>query len=213
MNASTAIDGLPGSGKASRVLLHKRTARPNSAVAAGLEPHHKRLNRAGNVLQVERPNLLESEIEPPMHMVAHRSRDADAARRTFSLNSCRNIHRVSVQISPVCNRVADVDPDAEADGAIGWLVAIMVGTCCCTFTAQRTAPSMLSNTMSSEIATGLDDPAAMLLDRRIDHVAAERTQPFERSHIIQADQTAVADHVGIDDGDQLPPIWRPSDQV
>ena len=85
-----------------------------------------------------------------MHMVAHRSRDTDTARRAFSLKPRRHIHRVAVQVSPVGNRVAKVDPDAEADGPIGRLVAIVVGTCCCTFTAQRTAPSMLSNTMSSE---------------------------------------------------------------
>ena len=53
------------------------------------------------------------------------------------------------------------------------------------------------------VAAGLDDPAAVLLDRRVDQVAPERAQPFERPGIVQPDQAAVADHVGIDDGDQL----------
>ena len=44
-------------------------------------------------------------------------------------------------------------------------------------------------------------------------VAAESPQPFERSNIIQANQAAVANHVGMDDGDQLPPIRRSSTQV
>ena len=58
------------------------------------------------------------------------------------------------------------------------------------------------------IAPGVDDPAAMLLDRWVDQVFAESPQPFERPNIVQADQAAVAHHVGMDDGDQLPPIWR-----
>ena len=58
------------------------------------------------------------------------------------------------------------------------------------------------------IATGLDDPAAVLFDRWVDQVRAESAQPFECSCVIQPDQTAVANHIGIDDGDQLPPILR-----
>ena len=67
---------------------------------------------------------------------------------------------------------------------------------------------MLSNTMSREVAARLDDPATMLIDRWIYQVAAECSQPFERSHIVQPDQAAVANHVGIDDGDQPALGWR-----
>jgi hypothetical protein len=118
-----------------------------------------------------------------------------------------------VQISPVCNRVADVDPDAESDGAVGRLVAITVRHLLLHLYGATHRPINAVEHNQQRIATGLHDPAAVLLDGRIDHVAAERTQAFERSHIIQANQTAVADHVGIDYGDQLPPIWRTSDQV
>ena len=58
------------------------------------------------------------------------------------------------------------------------------------------------------IAPSLDDFAAMLLDRRVDQVAAQSPQPLESPCIVQPNQAAVANHVGIDDGDQLPPIWR-----
>ena len=94
----------------------------------------------------------------------------------------------------------------------GWSPS-WIGTCCCTFTAQRTAPSMLSNTMSREsppvwtILPPCSSIAGSIRSR------AERTQTFERSGVIQADQAAVANHVGIDHGDQLPPIWRSFSRV
>ena len=134
-----------------------------------------------------------------MHMIAHRSRDADAARRTFGLKPRRHIHRVAVQVSPIGNRVANVDPDAEADGPVGRLIAIVRSApACCTFTAQRTAPSMLSNTMSREsppVWTIL--PPCSSIAGSIS-VRAERPQPFKRSGIVQPDQAAVTHHVGIE---------------
>ena len=36
-------------------------------------------------------------------------------------------------------------------------------------------------------------------------VLPESPQPFERSNVIQSNQAAVTDHVGMEDGDQLPP--------
>jgi hypothetical protein len=56
------------------------------------------------------------------------------------------------------------------------------------------------------VARCLDDPAAMPLSGRIDQVGTESTQALKGTQVIQADQTAVTNHVGIDHGDQLPPI-------
>ena len=83
-------------------------------------------------------------------MIPDCSRDADATGRTLGLKSRRHIDCITVQVSAIGNRIANVDPDTKADGSIRRLFAIMDRTCCCTFTAQRTAPSMLSNTISSE---------------------------------------------------------------
>ena len=63
------------------------------------------------------------------------------------------------------------------------------------------------------VATGVDYPAAMFPNCRIDQVAAERPQPLKRSHVIRPNQTAVTDHIRMDDGDQPPPSWGPTGQV
>ncbi len=146
-------------------------------------------------------------------MVAHRSRDADAAGRTLSLKSFCYIHHLAMQIGAIGNRIADIDADAKADGAVGGLVTIIGGYLLLHLngTAHRAIDAVEHD--EEGVASGLNDPAAMLVDRRVDQSAAERTEAFERSFVIQPDQAAVTNHVGIDHSDQLPPRWRPSDQV
>ena len=189
--------------------MHQGTLDGSSVVAA-CRPQHKRLNRPGNVLQIERAKLLEREIEPVTHMIAHRSRDADAARRTFGLKPRRHIHAIAVQIGPVGNRVANVDPDAKADGPIGRLATIVdrapvaapsrhsapLRRCCRTRSAGSRRQSERSCRHAPSIAGSIRS-------------AAQSPQPLERSDIIQPDQAAVADHVGIDHGDQPTVRRRP----
>ena len=141
-----------------------------------------------------------------MYMIAHRSRNADATRRTFGLESRRHIHRVPMQISPVGNRVAKVDPDAEADGSIGRLISVVDRDLLLHHdgTAHRSIDAIKHD--EQRVAARLDDPAAMLIDRRVYQVGAECPQAFECSLVIQSDQAAVAHHVRIDDRHQLPPV-------
>lgn len=44
----------------------------------------------------------------------------------------------------------------------------------------------------------------MLADCWVDQRAAQLGRPPERAGVVQADQAAVGEHVGIDDGDQSP---------
>jgi hypothetical protein len=76
----------------------------------------KSLDRAGDILQPECPKLFERQIEPVPDVIAHRPRDANATRRTVSLKSHRHIDSVAMQVRSIGYGVADIDPDAEADG-------------------------------------------------------------------------------------------------
>src|SRR5580704_7169752 len=87
--------------------------------------NHKRLDRPSNVPQIECSKLLKSEAEAVTNMVAHRTRDADGARRTFGLKPCRYIDDITMDIGAIWNHIADVNADAEADRLIGREVVIM----------------------------------------------------------------------------------------
>jgi len=87
---------------------------------------HEGLDRVGDVLQLERTKLFEFEVKPPAHMVADRSRNANAAWRTFDLKSCRHIDHATVKIGSIRNRVSYVDSEAEENCPVG-RCAVVIG--------------------------------------------------------------------------------------
>jgi hypothetical protein len=168
---------------------------------------HKRLYRMGNVLKTERAERLEDKIKLPAHMLTYGPRNADAARRALNLESRCDVHGIPVQISPVSNCVAKINPHPKADGPISGLVTVVDRH---VLLDLNGAPHGTIDAVEHDqqgIATSLHDPTAMLLDCRIDQIPAQSTQPLEGSGVIQPDQAAVACHVRIDHSDQLPPIW------
>ena len=140
-------------------------------------------------------------------MIPNGTRDADAAGRALGLETDNHVHCFPVQVSPIRNRVTDVDADPEADGAIGRLVTIeprhkllhLHGA------APRTVDAVEDNQQG--VARCLDDPAVVFGYGGIDQVGTENTQALKGARVIQSDQTAVTNHIGVEHSDQLPPIW------
>ena len=108
-------------------------------------------------------------------MIAYGTRDTDATRRAFGLEPRSDIHGITVQISPISDGIANVDPNAKSDGSVEWLVTVVDrylllhphGT------AHRPIDAIENNEQG--IATGLNDLAAVFLYRRVDYVPAKRS--------------------------------------
>ena len=98
--------------------------------------------------------------------------DTDAARRTLSLKSGRDIHHISVDVSAIRDHIADVDADTKADSSIGGLVTVVDRYLLLNLhgTAHRSVDAVEHN--EQRIAARLDDPAAMLINRGIDNLSA-----------------------------------------
>ena len=141
-------------------------------------------------------------------MIAYCSRDADAARRAFGLESSRYIHGIPVKIGPISNRIANVDCDTKTDGPFSRLISVMGRNLLLHLHGTAHRPINAIEHDEKGIATSLNDSAAVLLYRQVYQVAAQSPQPLKSPCIVQPNQAAVANHVGIDDGDQLPPIWQ-----
>ncbi len=103
-----------------------------------------------------------------MHVIAHGTRDAYSARRTLGLQPGCYIHAISVQIHAIGNDVADVDADAKPHGPIGGLIAIVFGNLLLHFDRAAHCPFDAIEHDQQRIACGLNDPPAMLVDRRVD---------------------------------------------
>jgi hypothetical protein len=107
-------------------------------------------------------------------------------------------------ISAIWNYISEVDAEAKADHPIGGLIAIVGGNLPLHVhgAAHRSINAVEHH--EQRITPGVDDPTAMLVDGWVNQSAAEHAEPFEGSYVIQSDKVAVANHVGMDDGNQLP---------
>ena len=148
-----------------------------------------------------------------MHMVPHSARDTDAAWRAFALESHRNIHTVTVYVGSLGDHVADVDADPEADGPVGSLLAIDNGRLL--LHGHGTAYSALYAVEHDQqrVAGGLGNSAAMLVYRRINQGAAQHLKSCNRARVVKVYQAAIADHVNVNDGDQLSTVCGSSEKV
>ena len=153
---------------------------------------------------VSGPIGLERQIEPAVHMVPHRARDADAAYRALRLQPSGDIHAVAMQVRAVRDHVANVDTNAEANAPVGRLIAVIDRHLLLYLDRAAHCAIDAVECDQQRVAAGLHHSAAVLADCRVDQRAAQRAQTTQRASIVQADQAAVADHVGIDDSDQLP---------
>ena len=153
---------------------------------------------------VSGPIASNGKIETPVHMVPHRARDADAAYRALRLQPSGDIHAVAVKVSAVRDHVADVDTNAEANAPVSRLIAVIDRHLLLYLDRATHRAIDAVERDQQRVATGLHHSAAVLADGRVDQSAAQRAQTTQRASIVQADQPAVADHVGIDDSNQLP---------
>ena len=112
-----------------------------------------------------------------------------------------HIDRVTVQIGAIRDRITDVDPNPKADSPIRELVTIEDRNTLLHLDRKAHCPIDTVEYHQQGVAAGLNNSAAMPVEGRIDDFAPEFAQPFERLQVIQPDQAAVADHVGIDDRD------------
>src|SRR5262249_45950913 len=124
-----------------------------------------------------------------------------------------DINDVAVQVGSIGDCIADVEPDAEPDSQTGLLLTFVRGH---TFLHRHGGTHRSIDTVEhgeQRVARGLDDPATTSIDRGIDHTIAQPPQPFEGPNVIDADQAAITDHVGIEHDDEPSASDCPFDQV
>ena len=113
-------------------------------------------------------------------MIAHGPRHTYSTGRTLGLKTRGHIHGVTVQIGPIGNCVANIDTDAEADCPVNGLIRMERRKFL--LHLYSTAYSAVDAIEHHEqgITAGLNDPAAMPLDRRVDQIAPKCAQAAER---------------------------------
>jgi hypothetical protein len=143
-------------------------------------------NRPRDVLDALLPHVLEGVREPVADMVADGARDADAARRRQPFQPHRDVDALAVDVVAVGDHVAEIDPDAKPQAALLGEIQIAVGHRALNFGRTAHRIDHARKFRQHAVAGGLDDPAVMLADLRIEQFDEMRLEPFVRAFLIRA---------------------------
>jgi hypothetical protein len=112
--------------------------------------------------------LSELSVKAAMYVVSHSPRNAYTTRGTLGLESCRDVDRITVQVSSIDDSVADVDSNTEEDGSIRRMIPVMDRNLFLHLHGTSHCPVNAAEDDQQGIATGLNNLAAILLDGGID---------------------------------------------
>ena len=195
-NGSTAIDGLSGSG--SSAAPHPRVTRASLSRLRGrvregaFRPHPVGADRAGNILQCLVAHIREGEVELARRVLLHPRRDADPTGfgQPFELGG--DIDPVAENVAVLGDDIALVDADAEFDAAVCRSLAIPLGQCGLYLAGTAQGIDDADELDQQPVAGGLDQPAAMLGDLRVDHLGAKRLEPTQRAVLVGLEYPATS---------------------
>ena len=190
MNGSTAIEGFRP--------CRSRNRGDAPVARRGVDRARRRKTRIGtlDVLQRLLAGVLEGEVEPVADMIAHRCRDADAARLGDALQARRHIDAVAENVAVLDDDVAEIDADAELDAAVLRHVGVAAGHAALDFGGAGDSVHHAREFHQHAVAGQLDDAALVLGDLAVDQFLAMRLERGKRGGLVDAHQPAIADHVG-----------------
>src|SRR5262249_19797125 len=145
----------------------------------GIDPY-----RPCDVLDALLPHVLEGIREAVADMVANRARNANLAGLRQRFQSSRDIDTVAVNIAPVPDDVAEVDPHTKLDAPRLRNVRVALGHRLLHLDRATHRIDDAGEFDQEPVAGGFDDAAPVLLDLRIAQLAEDRLQCGERAFLI-----------------------------
>jgi hypothetical protein len=118
-----------------------------------------------------------------------------------------------MEVGAVWYRIAQFDPDPEANTAVGWLITITRRHLLLHLDAAAHGTVDAVERYQQRVSASLNYLTAELADCRIDQRASETAKTTYRARVIEANETAVADDVSVDDSNEPPTVRRPTGQV
>jgi hypothetical protein len=109
--------------------------------------------------------------------------------------------------------IAQFDPDPEANTAVGWLITIIRRHLLLHLDAAAHGTVDAVERYQQRASAGLNYLTAELADCRIDQRASEAAKTTYRGRVIEANETAVADDISVDDSNEPPTVRRSAGQV
>jgi len=155
-----------------------------------------------DVLQVLRSQTAVTQRQLVLHLIVGLPGNADTAALGDSFETGRDVDAVSVEIIALDDHVAEMHADAKCHLAVAARAAVARRHGPLDFGRAVDALDDAGEFRQQAVAHQLHCPAAMLGDRRVDHLRAMLVQQGGRARLVLAHQPAVADRVGGQDRGQ-----------
>jgi hypothetical protein len=198
-NGSTATDGLSDSANRG----FAEAAAVNSELL-GPSPSMMRWTRIGRAmfLTCRSPHVLERKVKFVMHLVPHRSADADPARLRQAFEARGHIDPVAKDIAAIPDYIADIDPHPELDPTIWRHTGVSLCQLALHFDRAVHRVDDAGKLDEEAVAGGLHDAAAVFLDFGIGQLPSQRLQSRKRPFLVGAHQPRIVRHIGGENGGQ-----------
>ena len=167
------------------------------------------VQRPGDVAQRLLALVLEGDVQLAADLEADAGRTRDAAGRRMGQHARGQIDVVSVEIVTLHQHVAEVDADAEADGAVGGKLRIGGSQPVLDFECRLRRLQRAGEFGEKALAHGLEDAAIVARHGGIEDGEPVLAERRERRFLVGLHQPAEAHDLGRHDGCEPPLHARP----
>ena len=162
-------------------------------------------DRLGDVLQLRRAEIRDREIEPPLHLAIGVLGQADRARLANAFQTGRDIDAVAHQVAVrLLDDVAEMNADAEFDASLRRQAGVALDHAGLHFDRATDRVNDAAELDDAAIPGALDDAPVMRVDRGIDQIAPQPTEPRQGAIFVRSRQAGVADDVRYQDRCDFP---------
>jgi hypothetical protein len=138
-----------------------------------VDPHRPR-----NVLDPLLAQILKDKGQPVAHVVMDRIGDEHPAGIGQGFDPCCDVDAVTVEVVALDDHVAEIDADAPFDAVVRRDTSVPLGHPLLHFDRAAHRVDDAGKFDQDAVAGGLDDPAVVLGDLRIEELAAQRLEAF-----------------------------------
>jgi hypothetical protein len=157
----------------------------------------------GDVFDLLLAEIFEDKGQPVAHLIMSRVGDEHPAGIGEGLDPRGDVDAVAIEIVALDDDVAEIDADAQLDAVVSPDARVPFGHRL--LHLDRTAHRINDTGKFDQHAVtgGLDDAAMVLGDLRIEKLAAQRFEAFERAFLVHPHQPRIPRHIGGEDRGQL----------
>ena len=183
-----------------RRLVGERRAgtRPNGC-RAGSRHHTVCPNGPRDVLERLLADIGELSRDLAAHLAKGVFGDADAARFSQAFEARGDVDTVAIDVVGLDDHVAEVDADAQFDAAFRPDAGVPLRHRLLHLDRAAHRIDDARKFHQHAVAGGLDDPAVVLGDLRIEELAAQRFEAFVRAFLVRPHQPRIPRHIGGED--------------